>query len=89
MTKAEAQEIYKIIKTVNDSGLTYILNSTMISKKPEFDMFKLLEKNGISLKSKSLDDIIEIIDAVLQNCFITVSMKQNCWTPKQVNNDNS
>lgn len=66
MTKAEAQEIYKIIKTVNDSGLSYILNSTMVSKKPEFDMFKLLEKNGISLKSKSLDDIIEIIDAVLQ-----------------------
>lgn len=66
MTKAEAQEIYKIIKTVNDSGLPYILNSTMVSKKPEFDMFKLLEKNGIPLKSKSLDDIIEIIDAVLQ-----------------------
>ena len=66
MTKSEAQEIYKIIKTVNDSGLPYILSSTMISKKPEFDMFKLLEKNGISLRSKSLDDIIEIIDAVLQ-----------------------
>ena len=29
-------------------------------------MFKLLEKNGISLKSKSLDDIIEIMDAVIQ-----------------------
>ena len=66
MTKAEAQEIYKIIKTVNDLGLSHILNSTMVSKKPEFDMFKLLEKNGISFKSKSLDDIIEIIDAVLQ-----------------------
>ena len=44
----------------------YILNSTMISKKPEFDMFKLLEKNGINLKSKSLDDIIEIMDAIMQ-----------------------
>ena len=66
MAKAEAQEIYKIIKTVNDSGLPYILNSTMVAKKPEFDMCKLLEKNGISLKSKSLDDIIEIVDAVLQ-----------------------
>jgi len=32
MTKAEAQEIYKIIKTVNETGLRYILNSTMISK---------------------------------------------------------
>jgi hypothetical protein len=38
----------------------------MISKKPESDMLKLLEENGISLKSKSLDDIIEIMDAVMQ-----------------------
>ncbi|KEQ57055.1 transcriptional regulator TrmB protein [Marine Group I thaumarchaeote SCGC AAA799-E16] len=66
MTKTEAQEIYKIIKTVNETGLTHILNSTMFSKKPEFDLFKLLEKSGVSLKSKSLDDIIEIMDAVLQ-----------------------
>ncbi|HJJ23047.1 MAG TPA: TrmB family transcriptional regulator [Nitrosopumilus sp.] len=66
MTKTEAQEIYKIIKTVNETGLRYILNSAMISKKQEFDMFKLLEKNGISLKSKSLDEIIEIIDAIMQ-----------------------
>lgn len=66
MTKTEAQEIYKIIKTVNETGLMYILNSTMVSKKPEFDMFKLLEKNGVSLKSKSLDEVIEIMDAVLQ-----------------------
>ncbi len=66
MTKADAQEIYKIIKTVNETGLMYILNSTMISKKPEFDMFRLLEKNGINLKSKSLDEIIEIMDAIMQ-----------------------
>ena len=66
MTKTEAQEIYKIIKTINEMGLMYILNSTMISKKSEFDLFKLLEKNGVSLKSKSLDDVIEIMDAVLQ-----------------------
>ena len=66
MTKTEAQEIYKIIKTINESGLMYILNSAMTSKKPEYDMFKLLEKNGISLKSKSLDEVIEIIDAIMQ-----------------------
>ena len=66
MTKTEAYEIYKIIKTVNETGLTYLLNSTMISKKPEVDMLKLLEKNGIDLKSKTLDDIIEIIDAIMQ-----------------------
>ena len=66
MTKTEAQEIYKIIKTVNETGLMYILNSMMVSKKPEPDMFKLLEKNGISFKSKSLDDIIEIMDVIMQ-----------------------
>ena len=66
MTKMEAQEIYKIIKIVNEAGLPYLLNSTMVSKKPEADMFKLLEKNGVSLKSKTLDDVIEIIDAIMQ-----------------------
>lgn len=66
MTKTEAQEIYKIIKVVNEAGLPYLLNSTMVSKKPEAGMFKLLEKNGISLKSKTLDDVIEIIDAIMQ-----------------------
>ena len=75
MTQADAQEIYKIIKTVNDTGLTYLLNSTMVSKKPDADMFKLLEKNGIALKSKTLDDIIEIMDAVMQ---ITCSGHVNC-----------
>ncbi|HEY5736614.1 MAG TPA: helix-turn-helix domain-containing protein [Nitrosopumilus sp.] len=66
MTKTEAHEIYKIIKTVNDAGLMHILNSTMVSKKTDADMLKLLEKNGISFKSKTLDDIIEIMDAVMQ-----------------------
>ena len=67
MTKVEAQEIYKIIKTVNETGLPHMLNSVMVSKKfTGTDMFKLLEKNGISLKTKSIDDVIEIIDAVMQ-----------------------
>ena len=66
MTKTEAQEIYKMIKTVNDAGLMHILNSTMISKKADADLLKLLEKNGISLKTKTLDDIIDMMDAVMQ-----------------------
>ncbi len=66
MTKADAQEIYKIIKIVSETGLTYILNSTRESKKLEIDFLKLLEKNGIILKLKSLDDIIEIMDAIIQ-----------------------
>ena len=66
MTKTEAHEIYKIIKTVNETGLTHLLSSAMLSKKPESDMLKLLEKNGIILKTKTLDDIIEIIDSIMQ-----------------------
>ena len=66
MTKNEAQEIYKIIRIINEYGLMHILNSIIESKKPDLDMLKLLEKNGINLKSKSLDEIIEIMDATLQ-----------------------
>jgi hypothetical protein len=78
MTKIEAHEIYKIIKLVNETGLRYILNSSITSKKFEFNMFKLLEKNGISLKSKSLEDVIEIMDAVLQiTCLGHVNFEAN------------
>jgi len=66
MTKTEAQEIYKIIKIISESGLSHILNSRIISKQDEVDLLKLLEKNGILLKTKSLDDVIEIIDSALQ-----------------------
>ncbi|MFB5648287.1 MAG: TrmB family transcriptional regulator [Candidatus Nitrosomaritimum aestuariumsis] len=66
MTKSESQEIYKIIKTINENGLNHILNSIIVSKKLDTDMIKLLEKNGVNLKTKSLDDIIEMIDAAMQ-----------------------
>ena len=66
MTKTEAQEIYKIIRTINEEGLQHILNTAIVSKKPEYEMLKLLEKNGMNLKTKTLDEIIEITDAVLQ-----------------------
>jgi hypothetical protein len=67
MTKSEAQEICKLIRTVNENGLNHILNSVIVSKKLEPDMINLLEKNGINLKSKSLDDVIEmLVDAAMQ-----------------------
>lgn len=66
MTKAESQEIYKIIRIMNDNGLNHVLNSIIVSKKLDTDMMKLLEKNGINLKNKTLDDFIEMIDAVMQ-----------------------
>ena len=66
MTKSEAQETYKLIKIVNENGLSHILNMAIVSKKIDVDMIKLLEKNGINLKSKTLDDVIEMIDAAMQ-----------------------
>jgi len=66
MTKLEAQETYKIIKIINENGLSHILNIALVSKKADTDMIKLLEKNGINLKSKSLDDVIEMMDAAMQ-----------------------
>lgn len=66
MTKSEAQETYKLIKIVNENGLSHILNSAIVSKKLDTDMVKLLEKNGINLKSKSLVDVIEMLDAAMQ-----------------------
>jgi len=66
MTKSEAQETYKLIRIVNENGLSHILNSAIVSKKLDTDMVKLLEKNGINLKSKSLVDVIEMLDAAMQ-----------------------
>jgi len=66
MTKNEAQELYKIIQIISENGLTHVLNSIIVSKKPEFDILKLLERNGVNLKIKSIDEIIEMMDAALQ-----------------------
>ena len=66
MSKAEAQEICKMIRTVNDAGLPHVLGASAGSKKSGHEMFGLLERNGISLRSRPLDDVIEIIDAIIQ-----------------------
>jgi len=66
MVKAEVQEIYKIIKLVDDNALNHVLNSTFISNDNKTSFLSLLEKNGVDLKTKQLDEMIEIIDAALQ-----------------------
>ena len=66
MSKTEAQEIYKIIKLINENALGHILNASFVSKEKQIDFLNLLEKNGVDLKSKTLDGIIEIIDSALQ-----------------------
>ena len=65
MTKTEAQEIYRIIRLINDNALGHVLDSNMVSKN-QFDFLKILDKNGINLKEKSIDDVIEIVDTALQ-----------------------
>ena len=66
LTKNEAQEIYKIIHLVKENGLQHVLNATGGSKKLEHDMLKLLESNGIELKTKTLDEMIDIVDIIMQ-----------------------
>ena len=66
MTKAEAHEIYKIIKTTSNSGLAYMMNSAQSSKSQDFDMLTFLEQNGIALGSRPIDDVVEMIDAIMQ-----------------------
>ena len=66
MPKHEAQEIYRIVKTINDSGLGHVLNSTLVSGKEEIDFVRLLEQNGVHLLAKHFDEVIEMIDSSLQ-----------------------
>ena len=66
MTKSDAQEIYRIIRLISEEALGHILNSTYVSKDSNIDMIKFLEKNGINLKTKSLPEIIDIVNSSLQ-----------------------
>ena len=66
MTKAEAQEVLKIIEMINENGLSFVLNSLLHSRSKEIDMLELLEKNGLDLEAKTLDEIINLVDSTLQ-----------------------
>ena len=66
MTKAEAQEVLKIIEMINENGLGFVLNSLLHSRSKEIDMLELLEKNGLDLEAKTLDEIINLVDSTLQ-----------------------
>jgi sugar-specific transcriptional regulator TrmB len=79
MTKSDAQAVYRIIQLVNENGLGFILNSALDSKNISVDFLKLLEKDGINLKSKSFEDVIGIIDSALQ---ITCSGHLSCDSAK-------
>ncbi|HXX05476.1 MAG TPA: helix-turn-helix domain-containing protein [Candidatus Bathyarchaeia archaeon] len=65
MTKSDAQEALKTIQLINDNGLGFVLNSMLNSKSKGIDMLVFLKKNGLDLESKTLDDIISLVDSTL------------------------
>ena len=66
MTKNKAQETFRIIQVITENGLGFALNSSFRSRNKEIDLLKLLEKNGIDLRRRSLEELISIIDSGLQ-----------------------
>jgi sugar-specific transcriptional regulator TrmB len=65
MTKTDAQETIKTIQLINENGLGFVLNSVLNSKSKGIDMLVFLKKNGLDLESKTLDDIISLVDSTL------------------------
>ncbi len=66
MTKTDAQEVLRIIEIINGNGLGFVLNSMIHSKNKEINMVEFLQKNGIDLESKTIDEIITLVDSTLQ-----------------------
>ena len=66
MTKNDAQEVLRMIHLIEQNGLSHILNSSFNSKNSETDLIKMLEKNGINMKSKKIEDVIEFMNSALQ-----------------------
>ncbi len=66
MTKSQALEVCKIINVINENGLGFALHSNINSKAKFVDFVKCLEKNGISLKDKSLEEILDIVNSTLE-----------------------
>jgi hypothetical protein len=66
MTKTQALEICKIINAINENGLGFALHSIVSTKAKFVDFVKFLEKNGISLKDKSLEEVLDIVNSTLE-----------------------
>ena len=75
MTKAEAQEIYRIIRVVREAGLSHMLGSIYRKRKNPESMIQLLENNNISINERTLEDIIDMVDVIVQStCAGSASM---------------
>lgn len=66
MTKSQALEVCKIINMINQNGLGFALHSMMNSKSKFVDFVKFLEKSGISLKDKTLEQVLDIVNSTLE-----------------------
>lgn len=66
MTKSQALEVCKIINIINENGLGFALHSIVSSKAKFVDFVRFLEKNGVSLKDKSLEEILDIVNSTLE-----------------------
>ncbi|MDE1826828.1 MAG: TrmB family transcriptional regulator [Thaumarchaeota archaeon] len=65
MTKSDAQETLKVVQLINENGLGFVLNSMLNSKGKGIDLMVFLEKNGLDIQSKTLDEIISLVDSTL------------------------
>lgn len=66
MSRARALEVCKIINAINENGLGFVLNSVMNSKSKLVDFVKFLDKSGISLKDRPLEEILDIVNSTLE-----------------------
>lgn len=66
MTKSQALEICKIINIINENGLGFALHSIVNSKTKFVDFVKCLEKNGMSIKNKTLEEILDLVNSTLE-----------------------
>ncbi|MEW6043959.1 MAG: helix-turn-helix domain-containing protein [Thermoproteota archaeon] len=66
MTKSQALEVCKIINIINENGLGFALHSIVSSKTKFVDFVKFLEKNGVSLKDKPFEEILDIVNSTLE-----------------------
>ncbi len=65
MTKSDAQETLKIIQLINENGLGFVLNSLLNSRTKGIDILTFLEKSGLDIQSKTLDDVISLVNSTL------------------------
>ena len=66
MPKNEAQEVIQMVRLIEQDGLGHIFNSLFNSKNNDIDLITMLEKNGINIKSKNFEDIVDMMNSALQ-----------------------